>query len=624
MPLIADVTATSFAAFPVDRTHELIGRLAELDRCQGSRGIEAAADLVAERAERAGLRGVEVRRFPADGQARWWSFRAPRSWTPVSATVDLLAPSGAARMVSYPELACSLATNSAKADLTAAPLVVAGVGRPGTVVLLPKGGPPLRPFLDDLAAAGAAGLITDVASPDEPGEPAAAGRVELPRDTTMFGFSVPTAMMGELLAAARRGDQVRVAVRVESGAAMPLVHGLLPGRTERDAEILVQAHLCHPRPSANDNASGVATAIGVAETLAALGDRFGEGRRAVRFLWAPEFAGTAAFLHERPDPGPALGINLDMVGGTHGPLVVESPPGRLPSLLPALAEQVLTALPTPLRSYSGAVPLRDWHGEVTPFAGGSDHAVLGGAGCPAICVSHWPDPYRHTSLDTPDRVGRAQLRRAGALAAAMAQYLRCADAGDIPRTQAMITRSAYRRMLTIMDRATDREAPPLDPFSPHWLGGFLSHEAAAAHEAMRRSSLLLGGDGGVSARLPEPPVPVTGRRPAASAGEVVRRTWAGPFNLQGVEDTASPEDRRWLIEHEHAYTEMLALALAIDDASSLTDVAARAAYSTWLPIDLDFARRFVQVLVASGWAETGRRPGSEEAPSFAKGGEHLW
>jgi hypothetical protein len=612
VPLIADVTAASYAVFPVDSTYELVGRLATLDRHQGSRGIEAAADLVADRAERAGLRGVEVCRLPADGQAHWWSFRAPRSWTPVFAAVDLLSSSGVGRMVSFPELACSLATNSVSADLTA-PLVE-GAGGPGTVALLPKGGPPLRPLLEDLAAAGAAGLITDVASPDEPDQ-AAAGRVELPRDTTLFGFSVPTAVMGELLAAARRGARVRVVVRVESGAAMPLVHGLLPGQADREADILIQAHLCHPRPSANDNASGVAAAIGVAESLASLGDRFGEGRRAVRFLWAPEFAGTAAFLHGRPDLRLAAAINLDMVGGTYGPLVVESPPGHLPSLLPALAEQVLAALPTPLRSYSGAVPLRDWHWEVTPFAGGSDHAVLGGVGCPAVCVSYWPDPYRHTSLDTPDRVGRAQLRRAGALAAAMAQYVRCADAGDIPRTQAVIARSAYRRMLAIMDRATDRDAPPLDPFSPPWLGGFLSHEAAAAQVAMRRASLLLGGDGSVAAQLPEPSALVTEQSRAASPGQVVRRTWTGPFNLQGVEDAASAEDRRWLVEHEHAYAEMLALALAIDDASPLIDVAARAAYSTWLPIDLDFARRFVQVLVASGQAETGRGPGSVEVSS---------
>jgi hypothetical protein len=613
MPLIADVTAASFAAFPVDRSYDLVSELAELDRYQGSQGIAAAADMVADRAERAGLRDVEVRRFPADAQARWWSFRAPRSWTPLSGTVDLLTPDGAARMVSFPELACSLATNSAPADLAAAPLVE-GRGGAETVVLLPKGGPAVRLLIDDLAAAGAAGLITDVASPDGA---AAAGRIELPRDTTMFGFSVPSAVMGELLTAARRGGRVRVAVRAERGAAMPLVHGLLPGRADNAAEILVLAHLCHPRPSANDNASGVAAAIGVAETLAALADRFGPGRRAVRFLWAPEFAGTAAYLHDHVGPAPELAIDLDMVGGMHGPLVVESPPGHLPSLLPALAERVLTALPTPLRSYSGAVPLRDWNWAVTPFAGGSDHAVLAGIGCPAVCVSHWPDPYRHTSLDTPDRVGRDQLRRAGTLAAAMVQFVRCAGPGDIPAAQAMIARSAHRRTLTIMDRATDGTgaAARLDPFAPPWLRGFLAHEASAARAAMRRTSLLLGGDAAAAAELPDPPTWPAGPPPAApeaSAGEVIRRSRPGPFNLQGVEDAASPQDRRWLIEHEQAYTEMLALALAIDDASPLTEVAARAAYSTWLPIDLDFARRFVQVLIASGWAETGRRLGSTE------------
>jgi hypothetical protein len=631
VPVISEVTTAAVAAFPVDRSYELITRLAALDRFQGSRGIEVAADLVAEHAERAGLTGVEIRRFPADARARWWSFRAPRAWTPLSGTLDLLTPSGPARMVSFPELPCALATNSAPAELAAAPLIadltaadLREAKLAGAVVVLPKGGRALRPVICDLESAGAAGLITDAASPAG----TAAGRIELSRDTRLFGFSVPSPVMETLLAAARRGERVRVRVRVDDDALMPLVHGLLPGRAEAP-EILLQAHLCHPRPAANDNASGVAAAIGVAATLGAIGGRFGEPRKAVRFLWAPEFAGTAAYLHDRVGQVPELAINLDMVGGRDVPLVIESPPGNLPSLLPGLAEEILASLPTPLRSYSGAIPLRDWQWEVAPFAGGSDHAVLAGVGCPAVGLGYWPDPYRHTSLDTPDRIGLEELRRAGALTAAMIQFVRSAHAGDIPRAQALIARAAYRRMLTIMGRAAaggDDEAGRgsagrVDPFASPWLYGFLAHQASAAHDAMRQTSLLLGGDGTVGAgltALPDPRNQANGqlrRWPGreAPAREIVRREWKGPFNLQGLEDAASPADRRWLIEHEDAYSRFVGLAIALDDVSPLTEVVAQAAYSTWLPIDMDFARRFVRVLVATGWADADRHPGSLQA-----------
>lgn len=641
MPVISEVAEAAFAAFPVDRSCELVARLAELDRFQGSRGIEVAAELVAEHAERAGLSGVEVRRFPADARARWWSYRAPRSWTPLSGSVDLLTRDGPVRMVSFPELPCSLATNSASHDITARlSMAQPSTGRPvmgpearGTVVLLPRSAP--RQVIDDLESAGAAGFITDAGAPAN-----GAARIELPRETRLFGFSVPSSVMEALVPAARSRDRVRVRVRAEEGARMPLVHGRLPGRAKAP-EILLQAHLCHPRPSANDNASGVAASLGVATALGTIGERFGESRKAVRFLWAPEFAGTAAFLHDRVGQVPELAINLDMVGGRGAPLVIESSPGGLPSLLPALAEEILAALPTPLRSYSGAIPLRDWNWEVAPFAGGSDHAVLAGVGCPAVCLSYWPDPYRHTSLDTPDRVGRDELRRAGALAAAMIQFVRCANVEDISRAQAMIARAAYRRMLTVMGRAAatepDEPAEPgeaapagrVDPFASPWRYGFLTHQANAAHDAMRQTSLLLGGDGSIAAglaQLADPRIMANGQAQrwqgrAAPSGEVLRREWQGPFNLQGLEDAASPADRRWLIEHEEAYTRFLGLALAIDDTSPFTEVVAQAAYSTWLPIDLDFARRFVRVLVASGWAEADRHPGRADR---WKGGETSW
>jgi Zn-dependent M28 family amino/carboxypeptidase len=48
---------------------------------------------------------------------------------------------------------------------------------------------------------------------------------------------------------------------------IPLVTARLAGESER--EILVVSHLCHPRPGANDNASGAAAALEAARTLAA-------------------------------------------------------------------------------------------------------------------------------------------------------------------------------------------------------------------------------------------------------------------------------------------------------------------------------------------------------------------
>ena len=74
------------AAFQQDRAKELVGRLSALDRFPASSDLNAAAELVADQAERAGLQDVRVERWEVDGERqRWWSFDAPASWTPRSA-----------------------------------------------------------------------------------------------------------------------------------------------------------------------------------------------------------------------------------------------------------------------------------------------------------------------------------------------------------------------------------------------------------------------------------------------------------------------------------------------------------------------------------------------------------
>src|SRR5262249_58714206 len=90
---------------------------------------------------------------------------------------------------------------------------------------------------------------------------------------------------------------------------------------EERGEILLLSHLCHPQPSANDNASGAATALECARALGRLRSRgVLDGRgRGVRVLWMPEFAGTSAWLAR--DPARAArtvaALNLDMVGESH-------------------------------------------------------------------------------------------------------------------------------------------------------------------------------------------------------------------------------------------------------------------------------------------------------------------
>ena len=649
----ADAIRYVYETFPVGMVMDAVEDLAGLDRFQASRGIEQAADLVAGLAERAGLSGVEVKMFQADGHASWWSFASPRSWTPLAATLDLLAPSPA-RVADFSREPFVLATHSAPtrpAGETFPLLDILDPGAweraPGTVAVVPSqavgapGLPAFRLVVEELERRGAAGLVTDAASRHLGDDTAARGRVELDRHTKIFGFSVAPRVLGMAREAVGPGAQIRACVRVDRSARMPIVHGVLPAAAPGGPEILLQAHLCHPRPSANDNASGVAALLGIATALARSPD-VGRAIRAVRFLWCPEFTGTAAYLHDVVAAGrhqaPSMILNLDMAGeDPHqcgGPLVIEDPPIHIPTFLPALAEEFLHLLPSAAASYSGAVALPESPWISVPFCGASDHVLYADRSVarPAISIGHWPDRYRHSSLDTPDRVSPAELRRISAVVGGLASYLRWAELESVPFIQAAVMRWSADRIGRISRRAASREryagTTVFDPFGPGNVTGFLSHQVGQARMMMSSAGGM--GDGhrpehsALTAGLAEQASMhawlvdgagssgTRGELVLAAGGPVYRRVWRGPFNLEGVIAEASEADRIWLIEQDagsdSAYPLMMALALAIGDETSFSRIVRAAAYSTWLPVNIPFAERYLGVLLATGWitAEPGR------------------
>jgi aminopeptidase YwaD len=163
-------------------------------------------------------------------------------------------------------------------------------------------------------------------------------------------------------------------------------HAGTPGTAK---PILLLAHLCHPRPGANDNASGSAL---LAELMRVL--RTVPLEREVIALWMPEFYGTIAWLSDQK-PELAAAINLDMVGEdqakTGSTLEITATPWSLPSFIPDLVAVNLAH--------------RDFRMVRTGFAWGSDHAVLNDAsiGVPTASLTQWPDRFYHSSDDTPDK-----------------------------------------------------------------------------------------------------------------------------------------------------------------------------------------------------------------------------
>jgi len=209
----------------------------------------------------------------------------------------------------------------------------------------------------------------------------------------------------------------------------------IPG--ESDEEVVVVAHICHPQPSANDNASGSGAAMEAARVLQRLiarGD-LPRPRRTIRFTLVPEMTGSYAWLagEEERIPRMVAAINLDMVGENQnlcgGPLIVEKTPEALPSFVNALMEAIFDMVKAEGKNLGGTARYAMFKHAVTPFSGGSDHYIYSDptVGVPSPMLIQWPDRFWHTSLDTLDKVDPEMLRKVALMTATYAYFI--ANAG---------------------------------------------------------------------------------------------------------------------------------------------------------------------------------------------------
>ncbi|MDI5962330.1 DUF4910 domain-containing protein [Streptantibioticus silvisoli] len=600
--MTADLTGLVAAVhrdLDTDLAMSQLRRLTGWDRYQGSAGLSAAAGYVAEQAERAGLTGVEIMTFPADGRTSWWTFTAPTSWTPRSARLSPADPAGPP-LVDYPGQPYTLAANSAATAPVEAPLTLAGRAHwpPGSVILLDPGVLPDPELFARMRRDRARGFCV-CTHPDRPDQ---AGRLELAPGSGLFAFSVP-ARTHAALSRARR-----VLVHVELDPAphpMPVVTARTP-TGDGDAELLLGAHLCHPAPSANDNGSGVVAALAAGRVLARR-----RLRRPVRLLWAPEFTGTAAYLHHT-GRRPIAAVNLDMVGEDQrlcgGPLIVERSPEHLPHFLNALVDACVRALPPQARSYSGAVGCDTWAWRSTPFVGASDHAILAdrAIGVPAVQLGHWPDRFNHSGADTLDKVDPAEIRRAAAIAAAALAAAAGADTACAHHLAAIVTRWTAHRMTACLP-PHPAGADPADRLSRRWQFGrdalpTLTALGADATVLAAHAELLAGLHTTLAASVEQHPGPPRGPR-----GPALSRTWPGPFNLRAFMAAVPADDRDWLQREAAAdrggfYARAMALAQGIDAACDAATVRRNAAADSELDIDPAFARRYLTAMVRGGWA----------------------
>jgi len=344
------------------------------------------------------------------------------------------------------------------------------------------------------AMAGAVGVV--VFNPRLPGDAVPYRSLFLPgRLLRKTGVPVLTAPrdVGERL---RRGGRVRLSVDSSVGgdSRLPFLEATLQGRGG-GPRVAVVAHICHPRPGANDNASGAASVVEAVLALAEAVDSqaLPPPRGDIVFLLVPEYTGSLAALLRglRVD----FAINVDMVGvepgGGDGPLRILPPP-------PPLALEPAAAVYHALQAMNAG----GW--ELSLPASGSDHDVFNAHGIPSVMLNQWPDTYYHSDRDDADRVKPERLRIA-ALAAASAAYALASEPHRDRGFAEYYTRLIAERHATRGDDESARLAAStlrtlygLEPLEGVW-GGY---RPEAPWEAARYSSPIVSGSA-VSARNPE-------------------------------------------------------------------------------------------------------------------------
>jgi hypothetical protein len=459
-------------------------------RVQASPGYRAAAKYVLDELLKAGLE-AEIETYPADFKTKFWTSGSFQEWDATEASLHLLEPAEEARLLGdYREQKLSLIQRSTSFSGKIEVAVVddgtkesdyEGVEVAGKLVLTNGDIGRVRKLA--VGKFGAAGILFDGMRDAPPVREA----MDLPDarqyssfwwsgapgEERCFGFVLTPrqgAWLRKLIRQRESDDQSPVLVQAEVSARLydgeiEVVSATIPG--ESDKRVMLVSHLCHPQPSANDNASGVAANLEAARTLQRLISK-GElpaPRHTIQFLWMPEMTGSFAYLsrHEQEIPKMIAGLNLDMVGEdqkqTGSVLVMERPPDASVSFVTDLIERLRAMIFDDVKGHTGLGGYSYIRYATTSFSGGSDHYIFSDptVGVPMPMLNQWPDKFYHTSADTLDKVSIESLDKAGTLASVYIYFLAAAGRQEVIwLAHEMVARFLARLSHLIQDQITEQ------------------------------------------------------------------------------------------------------------------------------------------------------------------------
>lgn len=494
-PLLPESTVAALAnEIDGNRAHRDVEFFALHHRMRASKPFHAAIEHIVAELREAGFKTVEVMRFPADGKTMFGTQKARPSWDAEFAELwDLEQRDGQwlrrDRIADYDSMPLSLAQDSDSGEVTAE-LIDVGAGTKaedyagrdvrGKLVLVSAQADAVQALA--IEQFGAAGIVSYAQNQKtawwrEDETLVRWGHLDSFYAGKAFAFMISLKQARAFQARLGAGETVRLEAKVRAERHVgeyEIATATIPGSDAAlaEQEIAFSCHLDHPRPGANDNASGCATILEVARTFAKL---IAEGKlarplRTIRFIWPPEIEGTTILLNARPELARRIVavVHMDMVGGgpeTKAVFHVTRSPASLPNFINDVAEAFGEFVNVESEAFAAGrdarYPLVAPGGgreallaQMKEFDAGSDHVVYTDSSfrIPSIYLNDWPDRYIHTTGDVPSNVDPTKLERAGFIGAASAWYVANLASRELPDLLALLERKTLERTATMMER----------------------------------------------------------------------------------------------------------------------------------------------------------------------------
>jgi len=439
---------------PLHTTLEMVGYPRIRPRSEYEGNFQESV-VMKQRAIEAGFQNVEIESFPSNS-----------SWAPIQGELWMVSPKSR-KLYDIYDIAVSICSGSETGNVTGDLVDVgngaraedyAGKNLEGKVVLGSTSSGSLQRL--GVFERGAIGVLSYNTMHPEPNNPDEIQSQSVSANAPQgkkagFGWSISPRIGRELASRLARGEKVtiRSIVKAESfPGEMETVHAVLPGDGSSSQAVAVSGHLYegYLKQGANDDASGCALGLEMGRAFKRLVDegKLPRPKRDIHFLWVPEISGTRAWLQKHPEVTKRLiaDLNFDMeglglrTGSTQW--VMHRTPDTFPTFLNDLCANVLRFVGNVnqervryrANGYGYSWPVLAPSGSTDPFYyviekyyGASDHAVYMSQGVPSTMFITWPDPFYHSSQDTPDKLDATQFKRAGVVAAAAMTVLATAD-----------------------------------------------------------------------------------------------------------------------------------------------------------------------------------------------------